>query len=145
MFIPEDKTGGALHGDKVQIVVEREPSGKRAEGAVIRILEHANPTIIGYYQKNKNFGFVIPDNQKISLDIFIPQGKHMGAVTGHKVVAAITRFLADSEESRKGKSLRLSAMSMTLEPIFYPLSALTDCRRNFRTRLWKKFPIFRMK
>lgn len=92
VFIPEDKTGGALHGDKVQIVVEREPSGKRAEGAVIRILEHANPTIIGYYQKNKNFGFVIPDNQKISLDIFIPQGKDMGAVTGHKVVAAITDF-----------------------------------------------------
>ena len=92
VFIPEDKTGGALHGDKVQIVVERELSGKRAEGAVIRILEHANPTIIGYYQKNKNFGFVIPDNQKISLDIFIPQGKDMGAVTGHKVVAAITDF-----------------------------------------------------
>lgn len=92
VFIPEDKTGGALHGDKVQIVVEQEPSGKRAEGAVIRILEHANTTIIGYYQKSKNFGFVIPDNQKISQDIFIPQGKDMGAVTGHKVVAAITDF-----------------------------------------------------
>lgn len=92
IFIPEDKTGGALHGDRVQITVEHEPSGKRAEGAVIRILEHANQRIIGYYQKNKNFGFVIPDNQKISQDVFIPQGKDMGAVTGHKVVAQVTDF-----------------------------------------------------
>lgn len=92
VFIPEEKTGGALHGDKVQVVIEQERSGKRAEGAVIRILEHANTCVIGYYQKNKNFGFVIPDNQKISQDIFIPQGKDMGAVTGHKVVASITDF-----------------------------------------------------
>ncbi len=92
VFIPEDKTGGALHGDRVQITVEQEPSGKRAEGAVIRVLEHANQRIIGYYQKNKNFGFVIPDNQKISQDIFIPQGKDMGAVTGHKVVVQVTDF-----------------------------------------------------
>lgn len=92
IFIPEDKTSEALHGDRVQITVEHEPSGKRAEGAVIRVLEHANQRIIGYYQKNKNFGFVIPDNQKISQDVFIPQGKDMGAVTGHKVVAQVTDF-----------------------------------------------------
>ena len=92
IFIPEDKTSEALHGDRVQITVEHKPSGKRAEGAVIRVLEHANQRIIGYYQKNKNFGFVIPDNQKISQDVFIPQGKDMGAVTGHKVVAQVTDF-----------------------------------------------------
>ncbi len=47
---------------------------------------------MGYYQKNKNFGFVIPDNQKLAKDIFIPQGCDMGAVTGHKVVVKITDF-----------------------------------------------------
>lgn len=93
IFIPEDKTGEALHGDTVLVVIESEKDGgRRAEGRVIRVLEHANGTIIGYYQKNKNFGFVIPDNQKIGKDIFIPQGKDMGAVTGHKVVARITDF-----------------------------------------------------
>ena len=48
--------------------------------------------MVGYYQKNKNFGFVIPDNQKLAKDIFIPQGCDMGAVTGHKVVVKITDF-----------------------------------------------------
>lgn len=92
IFISGEKTGGALHGDKVQIVVDSQSSGKRPEGTVIRVLEHANKTVIGYYQKNKNFGFVIPDNQKLNQDIFIPQEQDMGAVTGHKVVVTITDF-----------------------------------------------------
>lgn len=95
IFIPADKTGGAMHGDKVQIVIESESRGRRPEGSVVRILEHANETVIGFYQKNKRFGFVLPDNQKLGQDIFIPQGKDMGAVTGHKVVVKVTDFGSD--------------------------------------------------
>lgn len=93
IFIPAEKTAGAMDGDLVQVVVEEGQRGsKRPEGAVVKILKHANETIIGYYQKNKNFGFVLPDNQKLNQDIFIPQGKDMGAVTGHKVVVQVTDF-----------------------------------------------------
>lgn len=98
LFIPEDKTHGALHGDRVQVNIEAEPHGRRAEGNIIRVLEHANQNIIGFYQKNKSFGFVIPDNQKIGKDIFIPQGKDMGAVTGHKVVVRVTEFGGDGRK-----------------------------------------------
>ena len=98
VFIPADKTKGAMDGDKVQIIIEGEARGKRAEGAVLRILEHANKTVIGFYQKNKNFGFVLPDNQKLGQDIFIPQGKDMGAVTGHKVIVRITDFGDDRKK-----------------------------------------------
>lgn len=59
---------------------------------MIRVLERANETLVGYYQKNRHFGFVIPDNQKIATDIFIPEGEDMGAVTGHKVVVRLTSF-----------------------------------------------------
>ena len=104
IFIPEDRTGAAMHGDRVQIVVESEAvrsghsksgmgaSGRRAEGTVIKVLEHANKEVVGYYQKNKSFGFVIPDNQKLAKDVFIHQGCDMGAVTGHKVVAKIKDY-----------------------------------------------------
>ena len=99
VFIPEDRTGQALNGDRVQIVMENEGrEGRRAEGTVIRVLEHANQEVIGYYQKNKGFGFVIPDNQKIAADVFIPEGKDMGAVTGHKVVAKLTDFGGKSKK-----------------------------------------------
>ena len=93
IFIPAEKTSGAMNGDRVQVAREETgPKGKRPEGVVLKILERANETVIGYYQKNKNYGFVLPDNQKLSQDIFIPQGKDMGAVTGHKVVVKITDF-----------------------------------------------------
>jgi ribonuclease R len=93
IFIPEEKTGGALHGDTVLISVESESgNGKRAEGRVLKVVDHANSEIVGFYQKNKNFGFVIPDNQKLAKDVFVPQGKDMGAVNGHKVVVKVTDF-----------------------------------------------------
>lgn len=93
IFIPAEKTGGAMNGDKVQVAAEQGAAGsRRPEGTVIKILTHANEAVIGYYQKSKNFGFVLPDNQKLNQDIFIPQGKDMGAVTGHKVVARITDY-----------------------------------------------------
>ncbi len=93
IFIPGEKTAGAMNGDKVQVAVEENHTkGRRPEGFIVQILERANKTVIGYYQKNKSYGFVLPDNQKLNQDIFIPQGKDMGAVTGHKVVAKITDY-----------------------------------------------------
>lgn len=92
VFIPEEKTGGALHGDKVQLVIEHEAAELRAEGRILKVIEHANREVVGYFQKNKNFGFVMPDNQRIGKDIFIPQGKDGGAVTGHKVVVRLMDF-----------------------------------------------------
>lgn len=92
VFIPADRTGGALHGDRVQIVIDSERRGGRPEGTVVRILEHANETLVGTYEKGKGYGFVIPDNQRISKDIFIPQGCSQGAVSGHKVMVKIRNF-----------------------------------------------------
>ena len=92
IYIPYDKVKDAMHGDRVQIVAEPARGGRRAEGTVVKVLERANQTLVGYYQKSKNFGFVIPDNQKIGEDVYIPQGKDMGAVTGHKVIVKLTDY-----------------------------------------------------
>ena len=58
VFIPEDRTGAALHGDRVQIVVESQDrgSGRRAEGSVLKVLEHANKEVVGYYRKARASG-----------------------------------------------------------------------------------------
>lgn len=94
IFIPESKTHGALHGDTVQIALRpsKSATGKRREGEVIKIIAHATQEIIGLFQKSKNFGFVIADNQKMAYDIYIPKAKSMGAVSGHKVVVRITDY-----------------------------------------------------
>lgn len=93
IFVKESDAGGAFHKDKVKVVITKEKKGdKRAEGKIVGIIEHGIKEVVGIYQKQKNYGFVVPDNPKISYDIFIPQGKSMGAVNGHKVVVRIVKY-----------------------------------------------------
>lgn len=92
VFVAPDHKGEAMDGDTVQVVVEEARGERRAEGVIVRVVKHANETVVGLYDKNKNFGFVIPDNPRITTDVFIPQGMDMGAVSGHKVVAKLTAY-----------------------------------------------------
>ena len=106
IFISEDDVNGAFHGDKVEIVLKAAPTGKRREGKVTRILEHGTTTLVGYFQKNKNFGFVIPDNQKFIQDVFVPLERSKGAVTGHKVVVELTKYGGDNRKP-EGKVIEI--------------------------------------
>ena len=92
LFVPPDDTGDAMDGDTVQVIIDENGRGGRAEARVLKVLKHANETLIGTFEKNKSFGFVIPDNPRITMDIFIPQGKENGAVSGHKVVVKLETY-----------------------------------------------------
>lgn len=105
-FIGERDTGCAMHNDKVLIQITGTPTGKRKEAKVIQILEHGNDELVGYFQKNKSFGFVIPDNRKIGDDIFISKKNSMGAVTGHKVVVKLTSY-GDKNHKPEGKVVEI--------------------------------------
>ena len=85
-FIGEDDINGTCHHDQVEIVIKAAPAGKRKEGKIVRVLSHGTTRLVGYFERNKNFGFVLPDNQKFVKDIFVPLERSKGAVTGHKVV-----------------------------------------------------------
>ena len=92
LFIPEDKVHGAFHLDIVQVSLLKGGQGKRQEAEVIQIVSRSLTQIVGTYEKNKSYGFVIPDNSKMSKDIFVPAERSKGAVTGHKVVVEITDY-----------------------------------------------------
>lgn len=101
IFIPEEESGGALQGDEVEIQITKgagSKAGQRQEGKVIKILKRGMSQIVGYYQKNKSFGFVLPDNQKFLQDVFVPEEKSKGAVTGHKVVVKLTSYGGDGKK-----------------------------------------------
>ena len=66
--------------------------GNKREGKIIRVLERRFTEVVGTFQRNKNFGFVIPDNPRITKDIFIALENINGAVNGHKVVAEILNY-----------------------------------------------------
>lgn len=93
IFIPEEETGGAFHGDTVQyLVVGESQGGRRAWGRVVRVVKRNITEVVGTYERNKKNGFVIPDNQKLSFDVFIPAGSSLNAVDGHKVVAKLKNY-----------------------------------------------------
>lgn len=93
IFIGIDDVNGAFYGDKVLVAIKSERQGDRKrEGVILKVLERGLKEIVGTYQKNKSFGFVIPDNPKITSDIFVPGEKSNGAVNGHKVVVRITDY-----------------------------------------------------
>ena len=92
-YISEDNTLDALHGDEVAIKkIADEGRGRRSEAVVVKVLNRANEMVVGIFQKSKNYGFVVPDNQKIAKDIFVDKNHTMGAVNGHKVVVRLTNF-----------------------------------------------------
>ncbi len=91
-YIPENRVNGAFHQDTVSIRLLPGQRGKRQEAEVVSIVCRSIETVVGTYQKSKNFGFVIPDNTKMAQDIFIAKEHTNGAVDGHKVVARLTSY-----------------------------------------------------
>lgn len=91
VFISSSSLNGALNGDRVVARIQG-TKGRNREGEVIRVLTRANEQVVGKYETSKHFGFVVPDDKRISLDIFIPRGASKGAKTGDKVVVQITRW-----------------------------------------------------
>ena len=107
LFIPEDKTAGAFHKDIVQVTPLSGNSGKRQEGQVVKIIARGMSHVVGTYERTReNFGFVLPDNGKLSQDIFIPKERSKGAVSGHKVVAEITDY-GTNRRSPEGKIVEI--------------------------------------
>ena len=98
IFIGEDDINGAFHNDQEEVVIKATPAGKRKEGKIVRILSHGTTRLVGYYEKSKNFGFVIPDNQKFVKDVFVPLERSKGAVTGHKVVVELTKYGGENKK-----------------------------------------------
>ncbi|MDA7027405.1 ribonuclease R [Bacillus sp. CLL-7-23] len=92
IFIPPSELKTAMNGDIVLVRLSTQTGGTKKEGTVIRIIERNIQQVVGTYTETKSFGFVIPDDKKITSDIFIPKHAKNGAVEGHKVVVRLTSY-----------------------------------------------------
>ena len=106
IFIPESQTNGAMHMDTVEITVSPVTTGRRREGTVVKILERGMKQVVCTYEQSKTFGFAVPDNPKFGSDIFIPQERSKGAVSGHKVVVEVTSY-GKKDKKPEGKVIEI--------------------------------------
>ncbi len=92
IFMSSDNLNGAMNNDKVLVRILPQSHGEKDEGEVVKILERANKHIVGVVDSYKRYGFVIPDNQRINTDVFVPESKMGKAEEADKVVVKITRW-----------------------------------------------------
>ena len=89
-----------MNNDKVQVRLLQSSQGHRQEGEIIRIIERANTTVVGTYDRQQNCGFVIPDDERLREDIYVPLDKTLNARSSARVLVKITRW---PEENRKAE------------------------------------------
>lgn len=95
-----DGTATAMHGDHVLVRrevsarVPRRPEATEPTGRVVRVLERARTQLVGTLQRGKQFLYVIPDDPRISHDIYVPPPSDTGrpANVGDKVVVDLREW-----------------------------------------------------
>src|SRR5205085_5367919 len=93
IYISGPLLNDAMNGERVVVRIERIKDGGRAEGRVIRILERANSSIVGRYDRDENgMGYVAPFDRRVLMDIFVPPGQEGGASPREMVVVELTRW-----------------------------------------------------
>ncbi len=97
IFVPAVNLGKALHEDVVRVYVYKRKRSEKLEADVVEIIERAKEEFVGILQMSKNFGFVIPDNDRIPVDFFIEKNKINGAEHGDKVVAKLEDWPENSK------------------------------------------------
>ncbi len=90
VYISPRKVRKALPGDTVKLHAYANRKGSRIEGEIVEVIERARDTFVGKISTSRQFAFMVPDNQKIPVDFFIPLEKLMGAKDGDKVIVKMT-------------------------------------------------------
>ena len=93
IYIAKENSLNALNGDIVEVEILSEKSeNKKEEGKITKIIRHEKDTLVGTFQKNRNFGFVVPDDKNFGTDIFISKSNWGKARNNHKVLVKITKY-----------------------------------------------------
>ena len=92
IFIAKNNKKDAMNGDIVEVRILKEKHGVHNEGAIINVVERNTKQVVGTFEKSKNFGFVIPDDNQLGTDIFISKSNFAKAKNHQKVVAKITKY-----------------------------------------------------
>lgn len=93
IYISKENSYNALNGDTVAIkIISEKEADKKAEGKIVKIVRHEKDTVVGTFQKNRNFGFVVPDDKNFGTDIFISKSNWGKARNNHKVLVKIIKY-----------------------------------------------------
>src|SRR5215212_9071872 len=89
LFLSPREMRVLMHGDRAVVRVVGIDRRGRKDAAMVEVIERANEQAVGRFFKERDIGFVAPDNKRLTQDIVIPPKNTSGASDGQIVVAAI--------------------------------------------------------
>lgn len=140
IYISRNNLNTALNGDEVIVKKYDDKSGDRDEGKVVSIVKRVNTKVVGIFEDKRDFGFVIADESKFAMDIYIPKKKIHGARSGQKVVVKIEKWPTDKKKP-EGRIIEvlgyptdphvdIMAIAAAMEiPMEFPKSALSEAKQ----------------
>lgn len=103
IFIAKNDLNGAIHKDRVLVLITTEKkSNRNPEGKVIQIISRENKKIVGTFDEQKGYGFVIPDDKKYGFDVFVQAGNKNAAKNNDKVVVKLTKTPSKKHKNPEG-------------------------------------------
>ncbi len=131
LYVRESKMKTALDGDRVLVGLAAPGRGeRRREAEVLRVLERRRNKVVGTFQKMGHFAFVVPDDKRLTQDVYVPEAEFNGAYDGDKVVASIDRF-DDRRASPEGRILAVLGPSDDPGVRVLSLAMSLDVRSGF--------------
>ena len=93
IYISRSNTSNALNGDTVVIeLIDTGSKNEHKEGKILAITDRKRDTVVGVFTKNKDYGFVVPDDRRFGTDIYISKKNIGEARNNSKVVVKIIKY-----------------------------------------------------
>lgn len=134
IFVSAASMGGAMNGDEVEIdLIPNYLWRQSPEGIITKVLNRKTIEVVGTFDKNKKFGFVVPDGKKYREDVFVRKKDFSGAQRGDKVVACITKY-PDKYNSAEGKIVEIISRAGQRGGDIKAIARTYDMRETFPSR-----------
>lgn len=104
--VQPENLNAALNRDRVKVASLGKEIFGRKQAKVLEIVERHKTEFVGTLEKDGRVSFLVPDDKRMYRDIFIPEGKDLGAKEGDKIQVKLTEW-PDSAKSPKGEVVRV--------------------------------------
>ncbi len=95
-FVRPRRMGTALHGDRVRVALAAQTKNQRSdekrEAEVIALVERVLKQTVGTFSTTGKSGWVVPDDKRVTHDVYVARDGWNGASPGDKVVVSIDEW-----------------------------------------------------
>jgi ribonuclease R len=92
IYVASRDTAGAMHRDVVGVRVSSTRGKQGRSGVVVKVIERANDTVVGRFERHGKVGIVVPTDPRIRTEVFVASRDAAGATDGDIVVARLTAY-----------------------------------------------------